>query len=109
MSRNLTYFVGPVVLFHPGLKANVQVKLVFLVVACPCHFFKTIGLCVNELGVLGDWLIWVAEERKSFKLIIHKKEKSSSADVDRPTVWIVKFRFVQSAANLCNYIQTGRQ
>lgn len=46
-------------LFDPGLQANVEVKLVFLVVACPCHFFKTIGLSVDELGVLGDRLVWV--------------------------------------------------
>lgn len=36
-----------------------QVELVFLVVACPGHFFKTIGFGVDELGVLGDRLVWV--------------------------------------------------
>lgn len=56
-------------LFDPGLQANVEVQLVFLVVACPCHFFKAIGLGVDELGVLGDRLVGVPDnnnQRKNF-------------------------------------------
>lgn len=59
------YLVGTVVLFNTGLQANVQVKLVFLVVARPCHFFKTIRLGVDELGVLWDWLVRVPEKNKA--------------------------------------------
>lgn len=51
--------VGTIVFFDAGLQANVQVKLVFLIVTCPCHFLKAIGFGVDELGVLGDWLVWV--------------------------------------------------
>lgn len=65
------YLVGTVMLFDPRLQANVQVELVFLVVACPCYFLKAIGLGVDELGVLGDWLVWVpdkkSKEGNSFK------------------------------------------
>lgn len=57
------YLVGTVVLFDAGLQANVQVKLVFLVVTCPCHFFKAIGFGVDELGVLGDRLVWVSDNK----------------------------------------------
>lgn len=59
LKRVLTYFVGPIVLFDPWLQANVQVQLIFLVVASPCHFFKTVWLCVDEFGVLGNRLVWV--------------------------------------------------
>lgn len=40
-----------------------QVKLVLLVVACPCHFFKAVGLGVDKLGVLGDRLVGVPEKK----------------------------------------------
>lgn len=58
-------------LFDPGLQANVQVELVFLVVACPCYLLKAIGFGVDELCVLGDRLVWVpdkhSKEGNSFK------------------------------------------
>lgn len=66
------YLVGTIVFFDAGLQANVQVKLVFLIVTCPCHFLKAIGFGVDELGVLGDWLVWVPEnksERRNFYLL----------------------------------------
>lgn len=50
-------------LLDPGLQADVQVELVFLVVACPCHLFKAIGLGVDELGVLGNRLVWVPDKK----------------------------------------------
>lgn len=71
LSNVWLYLVGTVMLFDPGLQANVQIELVFLVVACPCYFLKAIGLGVDELGVLGDRLVWVpdknSKEGKSFK------------------------------------------
>lgn len=57
------YLVGTVMLFDAGLQANVQVKLVFLVVTCPCYFFKAVRFGVDELGVLGDRLVWVPENK----------------------------------------------
>lgn len=54
-------------LFDSGFQANVEVKLIFLVVACPCYFFKAIGLGVDKLGVLRDRLVWVTEKSKGRK------------------------------------------
>lgn len=51
-------------LFDPGLQANMQVELILLVVACPCHFFKAIGLGVDELGVLGHRLVRVPDKKR---------------------------------------------
>lgn len=52
-------------LLDPGLQADVQVELILLVVACPSHFLKAIRLGVDELGVLGDGLVWVSDGDKS--------------------------------------------
>lgn len=62
-------------LFDPGLQANVQVQLILLVVACPCHFFKAIGLGVDELGVLGDRLVWIPDKKKRVKeeRVLHER------------------------------------
>ena len=57
------YLVGSVVLFDPRLQADVEVQLVLLVVACPCHLFKAVGLGVDELGVLGDRLVWIPDRK----------------------------------------------
>lgn len=72
-SNKWLYLVGTVVLFHPGLQANMQVELILLVVACPCHFFKAIGLGVDELGVLGDGLVWVPDKKKRVKEFFMKE------------------------------------
>ncbi len=58
------YLVGTVMLFDPRLEANVQVELILLVVACPCHLLKAIGLGVDELGVLGYRLVWITNKGK---------------------------------------------
>lgn len=58
-NNNTVYLVGAVVLLHPWLQANVQVKLLFLVVACPCHLFKAVGLSVDELGILRHRLVGI--------------------------------------------------
>lgn len=57
------YLVGAVVLFHPGLEANVQVELVLLVVAGPGNLLEAIGFGVDELGVLGDGLVGVPDRQ----------------------------------------------
>lgn len=59
--------------FDPGLQANVEVQLVFLVVACPRHFFKAIGLCVDELGVLRDRLVGVPVNNNRRKKTLEQK------------------------------------
>jgi len=90
------------VLFDSGFQANVQVKLVFLVVSCPCHFFKTIGLSVDELGVLWNRLVWVPmkevetgnsfsikefkEARSADGLLAEKKERKESTELS----WMVQ-------------------
>lgn len=53
-----------VVVSNSRLQANVKVQLIFGVVLGPGHFFKPIGFCVDELGVLWDWLIWISIEKK---------------------------------------------
>lgn len=53
------YFSGTVVVSDTRLEPNVEVQLLFRCVFRPGHFFKTIGLCVDELGVLRNWLVWI--------------------------------------------------
>jgi len=55
---------GTIVVSDTRLEANVEVKLFFRGVFRPGNFFKAIRLCVNELGVLRNWLIWITVERE---------------------------------------------
>lgn len=38
-----------------------KVELVFGVVLGPSYFFKAVGLSVDELGILWNWLVWISE------------------------------------------------
>lgn len=58
-------FGSTVVVSDSGLQANVEVQLLFRGVLRPGHFFKTVRFSVDELGVLGNRLVWVT--RKSEK------------------------------------------
>lgn len=52
-------FVGTVVLLDAWFQANVKIKLLLLVVPCPCHLLKAVGFGVDELGVLRHRLVRV--------------------------------------------------
>lgn len=57
------HFGGAIVVAHAWLQPDVQVQLVLGVVLGPGNLFKTVGLCVNELGVLGNRFVWITTER----------------------------------------------
>lgn len=57
-------FGGTVVVSDPGLQANVQVQLLFGGIFGPGDFLESVWLCVDELGVLRNWLIWVTGKIK---------------------------------------------
>ena len=50
---------GAVVVAHARLQADVQVQLVLGVVLGPGHLLEAVGLGVDELGVLGHWLVGI--------------------------------------------------
>ena len=52
-------FGGAVVVSDTRLQADVEVQLLFRSVLGPGHLFKSVWFCVNELGVLRYWLIWI--------------------------------------------------
>jgi hypothetical protein len=56
-------------LLDTRLQAYVEVELILLVVACPGHLFEAVGLCVDELGVLGHRLVGVPVNSKSTRKI----------------------------------------
>lgn len=51
---------GAVVVSHPGLEADVEVKLVLGVVFGPGHLLEAVGFGVDELCVLGNRLVWIS-------------------------------------------------
>lgn len=51
------HFGGPVVITNPRLQANVQVQLIIGVVLGPGYLLKTVGLGMDELGVLWHRLV----------------------------------------------------
>lgn len=57
------HFGGTVVVAHTWLQANMQVQLVLGVVFGPGNLFKAVGFGVDELGVLGNWFVWITAER----------------------------------------------
>lgn len=61
-------FGGAVMVSDPGLQANVEVQLLFGGIFGPGHFFKSVWLCVDELGVLRNRLIWVTGKIKKTAL-----------------------------------------
>ena len=58
------HLVGPVVVAHAGLQADVQVLLVLGVELGPDHLLEAVGLGVDELGVLGDGQVGVPVGRR---------------------------------------------
>lgn len=48
-------------------EADVEVQLVFGVVLGPGDLFKPVGLCVDELCILGNWLVWIPKRVKEKK------------------------------------------
>lgn len=52
---------SPVVVSHSRFEADVKVELVLWVVLGPCYLFETVGLCVNELCVLWNRLVWIPD------------------------------------------------
>lgn len=69
-----SHFCGSVMVPHSGFQANMQIELVFGVILGPGHFLKAIGFCVNELGVLRNWLIRITGDRRE-----KKRERSHSS------------------------------
>lgn len=64
------HFGGTVVVAHTWLQANMQVQLVLGVVLRPGHLFKAVGLCVDELGVLGNWFVWIPAAREKTDVLM---------------------------------------
>lgn len=46
-----------------------QVLLVFGAEFCPDDLLKTVGLCVDERGVLRNWQIGISEKNKKFIIV----------------------------------------
>lgn len=57
------HFGGAVVVAHTWLQSDVQVQLILGVVLGPGDLFKAVGLCVDELSVLGNRFVWIATKR----------------------------------------------
>lgn len=55
---------GTVVVSDARLETNVEVQLLFRSVFRPGNLLKAVRLCVDELGVLRNWLVWISGERK---------------------------------------------
>lgn len=72
-------FGGPVVVSDARLQANVEVQLLFRSVLRPGHLFKSVGLRVDELGVLRNWLIWITENTNTKILLSSCKRYGSAA------------------------------
>lgn len=67
-----SHFGGTVVVTHTWLQANMQVQLVLRIVLGPGHLFKAVGLCVDELGVLGNWFVGISVDREETDKILFK-------------------------------------
>ena len=56
-------------------ETDVKVKLVFGVVLGPGYLLETVGLCVDELCILWNWLVWISEKRKEMERYSKVSEK----------------------------------
>lgn len=72
------HFCGAVVVAHTWLQSDVQVQLVLGVVLGPGNLFKAVGLCVDELGVLGNWFVWIAAERENRNRVLLNESLTTS-------------------------------
>ena len=52
-----------VVVSDARFEADVEVELVFGVVLGPGYFLEPVGLCVDELCILGNGLVWIPERK----------------------------------------------
>lgn len=55
---------SPVVVPYSRFESDVKVELVLWVVFSPGYFLKPVGFCVDELCILWNWLVWIAEREK---------------------------------------------
>lgn len=64
-------FGSTVVVSDTGLEANVEIQLLLGGVFRPSHFLEAIRLCVDKLGILRNWLVWITEkcERRIYLLL----------------------------------------
>lgn len=72
------HFGGAVVVAHTWLQSDVQVQLVLRVVLGPGDLFKAVGLCVDELGVLGNRFVWIARKRGNTNGMLLNKSLTTS-------------------------------
>ena len=78
------HFGGSVVIAHAGLQADVQIQLVLGVVLGPGHLLEAVRFGVNELGVLRDGLIGVAEDTRETQR--EEKKRSRTAACHKATL-----------------------
>ena len=78
------HFGGSVVIAHAGLQADVQVQLVLGVVLGPGHLLEAVGFGVNELGVLRNGLVGVAEDTRETEK--EEKKRSRTAACHKATL-----------------------
>lgn len=58
------HLIGTVVVSYAWLQSNVKVLLVLRAEFSPHNLLKTIWLCVDKLGVLGNWDVRVSERTR---------------------------------------------
>lgn len=58
---------GAVVVSNSWFKADVEVELVLGVVLGPGYLLESVRLCVDELCILWNWLVWVPEREEICK------------------------------------------
>lgn len=58
------HLVSPVVVSDTRLQADMQVLFVFGAELGPDDLLKAVGLGVDELGVLGNGLVWVPDKQR---------------------------------------------
>lgn len=58
------HLVGTVVVSYTWFQANVKVLLVLRAEFSPHDLLEAVWLRVDELGVLGNWDVWVSERTR---------------------------------------------
>lgn len=80
------HFGGPVVVTNPRLQTNVQVQLIVGVILGPGHLLKTVGLSVDELGVLWNRLVWItADTSKTTVTNLNQTNKTNVTNIMKCT------------------------
>lgn len=59
-------------------EADMKIELVFGVILGPGYLLKAVGLCVDELGILWNRLVWIPwkEEKEEMKIKERCNQKS---------------------------------